>query len=449
MPADNIDATYEALTDAIADPETAAWVAETEMEPVAGPGTRVCPPTYLNGEYATADDFIPTAGAAGWLNESVRANDGRPVTAQSVVVDGVSSQSGRAEIELWYARERLGGLPGIVIADTEVSEADIEKVLPPKEQDPSLNTRQVHRLLKEATLSTWDASHRHCEAWIKFAAHPDTGVAIWATDNDLRNLICQANTTTDATLAFRNFPNAILYGFFLSHGTPERHRQSRIYSSEIIGYGARPAHTGTTKSDALPASKWLEVTPSPDGFTSSIVASPPTNTAKKASGWGFGMVPREVGVGGFHCETILQRASISLTALRAVRFADDPEGVKNRAAAAVLTVLGMTGHFLAQQQVRLRSGCDLIPVTNRYGLRRLRRRDPEPIPMPQTIDEYAALLDQTKSAAAEQGLRFAPPIDVPLSGPEIEEFILSHKAERDKGDDEKESNGKKKPNRSA
>src|SRR5690606_10461076 len=110
------------IHDAVTDTTVASVAFEHELEPTSGPGTPISPPTYPGPHrYAYSEaGFIPApATDSAWLSDVVRDADHRPVTAGSVVVDEVQSQSGRAESALWNHRHDLGGLPGFVVSGAD------------------------------------------------------------------------------------------------------------------------------------------------------------------------------------------------------------------------------------------------------------------------------------------------------------------------------------------
>src|SRR5699024_6635156 len=126
------------------------------------------------------DTPIPTPNTTGWLTNALRNDNGTPTTAPSVVLDSIPSQSGRAETALWHYRHELGGLPAF-------------HVTAPNDADP--------RII-DVSLSSWEASHRHVDAWIKYASKHPGEHPLWVTNNELKSLITRINSTDDATDAF-------------------------------------------------------------------------------------------------------------------------------------------------------------------------------------------------------------------------------------------------------
>ncbi|ACZ31887.1 hypothetical protein Xcel_2874 [Xylanimonas cellulosilytica DSM 15894] len=427
MSVPDVPAILQALTDALADPQVAALVIESELEPVAGQGTVIQPPTYASADrsagptYAVYEGFAPERDAQGWFSSSRRGPDGRAHSVPAVVVDAVGSQANRSEEALWQARHTIGGLPGIVVAGTNLSDEAIAAILTAGKL-PLDGVAEIRRLLEQASISTWTASHRHVDAWFRYAQEDGADVAAWVRDGELRHLIAGANSTRDATTAFTYFVNALVFGFWLSSGVVERNRQARIYSSEIVGYDARPASAGASKYERLPVSNRLETADTADGFSSTPKAS--VAKGKQPSTRGFGMIPGSATPKGFVCEAILRRASVSFSALRAIRFGDDG-ATKTQAAGAVLTSLALLGHHLSSLQTNLRSGCDLVTVETHVGLRRAGVRAPEEVSVPLATDTLTELVRLSLRQAADAGLEFAEPIQTTMSASEVRQVVLS------------------------
>src|SRR5690606_3914719 len=166
--------------------------------------------------------FIPApATDSAWLSDVVRDADHRPVTAGSVVVDEVQSQSGRAESALWNHRHDLGGLPGFV-----VSGADGTTDLPAGDQS-------ADGAVQDAYVTSWTAGHRIADSWIQTAAEQAGGDPIWKAGGAMRRLLQSMNTTVDATDTFTYAPNALLFGFWISSDVARTHKAPRAYSSRL------------------------------------------------------------------------------------------------------------------------------------------------------------------------------------------------------------------------
>jgi CRISPR-associated protein Csb1 len=78
--------TIEDLREAIAG-HTAAFRAVTELQPAAGAGDKIFPPTYEGGTYAFEKRYVP----------------GEPEPVDCVLIDSVQSQANRMELALLHA----------------------------------------------------------------------------------------------------------------------------------------------------------------------------------------------------------------------------------------------------------------------------------------------------------------------------------------------------------
>lgn len=395
------DAVYRHVTD----PDTAGLVMETELTPLGGRGAAVSPPSYareLNDRNKqpnfaeTERAFVPAKDQEGWYRE-IRRDGQNPVLERRVLIDSVASQSGRAETALWDAQEDLGlELPGITVSGSYEGE-------PSSEAD-----RQIADALA-TTISTWTAPHRQADAWIRFAA-TESGRQVWQGDpqDQVKELITSTSAATGERL-YSYFPNSALYGFWLSSGTAARHKLPRAYSSEVVGYGAQPITTGTTKLDAAGgASDKSKVKISADGELT-------VGTGGKPSSAGFGQVPSQPATTGYVCELILQQTSLSLTVLRSLRFQD--QRIKE-AALTVLTLLGLMGRHLAGRDGFLRSGCSLLAIEERWGWMRRGELHPEPLAVAGFDELKDALLESVRDAEGV-GLSFAKPVRLRFSQAEI------------------------------
>ncbi|MGV1006259.1 MAG: type I-G CRISPR-associated RAMP protein Csb1/Cas7g [Candidatus Nanopelagicales bacterium] len=407
----------EAVYRHVIEPDTAGLVIETELAPLGGRSTAVAPPTYAreSGDRSkepnfaeTENAFVPVKDDEGWHRE-IRRDDQGPVLAKRVLIDSVASQSGRAETALWNIQEALGlALPGITIT----GEYDGDPV--------TEEERQLAETLK-TTISTWTAPHRQADAWVRFA-ETETGQQVWQEQapESVRNIITSTSAATGKSL-YSNFPNSAVFGYWLSTGTAARHKLPRAYSSEVVGYGAQPVTTGTTKLDAAGGTSEKCKVKVADGQLA-------IGSGSKPSTVGFGQVPSRPVTTGYVCELILQQSSLSLAVLRSLTFQD--QKVKD-AALTVLTLLGMLGHFLAGRDGFLRSSCSLVAVTERWGWMRRGQLHPEPLAVGGVDELKDALLEAIGDAEA-LGLFFAEPIRLRFS--EAETTLIKHriKIETDK-----------------
>lgn len=392
----------EELGAGVDDPTVVGLAIEHDLEPIAGAFTPVAPPTYKGDpgpDFPVSQETpIPDAGEGGWLSRVRRDDHGAAVTSTSVVLDSVGSQSGRAELALWKHRASLGGLPGLIVSAPE--DAD-ERVV-------------------GLSVSSWQASHRHVDAWFKYAAEHEGGAPLWTANDEsgVRSLITRINSTSDAREAFAHVPNSLIYGWWLASGVARLHRQARVYRSEIVGYGARVHNGGATKWDPVPSNKDTQLYRSDFGVP---VKSKQKNEVRPSE-LGFGPVPGSVGVQGFTCEHIAARASVSLSGLRGMRYgSDSDEPQRRRAASVALLTLALAGDVLGRQDTLLRSGCDLMPVASRVGWRVAGRSAPRALALPEQAHDPQWWGQQLQAALEDcrnYGLTFADPVQLVLSGPQ-------------------------------
>ncbi|AXE38320.1 type I-G CRISPR-associated protein Cas7 [Acidipropionibacterium virtanenii] len=404
----------------VKDPAVAGLVLETVHRPLGGASVAVSPPTYARPEgdksriplHAVSDTaFIPERDDSGWYSAFRRDPDGSPVLGARVALDSVGAESGMAETCLWNAQDRLGiRLPALIVGGSDAPSGA-----------PEPDSQIAAALRVEA--STWEVAHRQNDAWMKFA-QTESGTPVWQDEapGSVKELITTTSPRTGEQL-YRHFPNAAIYGFWLSSGSAARHKMPRAYSSEIVGYGAHGVRTGATKLDPV------------GGASDSSRVSFKDNAlkvggakGKKPSEAGFGQVPRTVFVTQYACELILQQASISLSVLRSIHFADTQA---KDSALTTLTLLALAGHALAGEDGFLRTGCALVPVEERFGWVSRGHASPEELTVNST-DEIIEALQESAKETASLGLAFAEPIRLHYSGAEQHLIAERVKTERDK-----------------
>ncbi|WP_440713395.1 type I-G CRISPR-associated protein Cas7 [Gordonia sp. FQ] len=412
---------YENIRAIIDDPRSAALVTESGYTPASGPGKPIAPPTYAGDEpgksrFAYTDAaFIPVADERGWHSRIRRDEQGSPVTAPQVVVNSTPAESGRAEEAAWMFERRIDPefrWPGITV--TKPAQAIINAAIDAAITKTKVGSDTAERIRAEALdvfdefeVSTWTLAHRQADAWIKYANDPG-GKQIWQ-GGTIRELITRAGASDGDTL-YSNFVNAGTFGMWLSSGVARRHRIPRAYSSEIVGFEARPIQRAATKLDVAGGAARETALNTVDG---ELVEA----KGHKPSDMGFGPVPTSPHDAAFACGSVLQQGSISLPVFRSFQFGDDRDRRKQSAAAAVFTLLAITGHELAAESGFLRSECNLVRESARWGWRRASATGAsgiEELDVPDADTAAAALLAAVE-AAAEVGLQFADPITVQMS----------------------------------
>lgn len=421
---------YETIREHVENPQVAALLTESEMLPTGGPGSPIAPPTYAHVKgvdskkpnFAVSAD-VPVPGKAdnGWHQSLEKdPNDGRIRRATQVIIDSVGAQAGSAESALIENRTLGSQLPGIFVQGVDTPAEKATKASPQAEQ--------ILRAL-DVCVSTWNAAHRQADAWIKFAQTPD-GKQVWEggcleNGEELKEVILNASPE-NGELLYALAPNSALYGYWLSSGTARRHKMARSYSSQIVGYGATPIVVGSTMLNNNGGAS--------SHSTASVVDNKLVANQKggKPSSVGFGPIPSPPEVRGFSCELILQRATISLANLRHIRFQNQD---RQTAALSVLTLMGILGHLLANQDGFYRSGCALVVTDSKWGWRWQGQgaSNIEELSI-DSVDQVEDALRIAIGKAAETGLEFREPIRLTFSAAQrtlIEDRIKAEESKQE------------------
>ena len=199
MPHSPIDLTFDVLTKAISG-QAAAVRCRSTLQPAAGAGTKVFPPTHSGGVYATEQRRVP----------------GEKQPVECVLLDSVQSQANRMEDALQEAVDR--GLIELPLISVDFSEANVSLDRPVNERITSLTV--PHRLA--------DAILRDCESAPGLLFKDSDFAKAWG-----------AATLTNATAIFAQCPSALFLGMW---GSPERAgigaKFARAIVSEVVGINA-------------------------------------------------------------------------------------------------------------------------------------------------------------------------------------------------------------------
>ena len=304
---------------------------DTELAPLAGPGTPVKPAVYEGGNYqqdrrwASPEDAEPT-----------------PI----LVIDNVPSQANRLEAALRRHRESLS-IPELVL-------------------DLSALPHLPAHLPKQ--LSSLEFPHRNADAYLRDAKLDGQDFL----KTELGRAIFGATAQTCGPL-MAWFPQALLYGFWQSHLGKKRtnSKHARAWVSEIVGW--QPASTETRvlglKGDALNLNTDEVVTSNPDDRTTWDVGKGEKvagGKSDKLSEIGHGQVPfmgSDAPAAAVSFARVTQRATVSFAQLRRVTLGGgQPQA--DAATRALLVALGLHAHQLAfGRGFALRSGAELRPHT--------------------------------------------------------------------------------------
>ena len=325
--------TLEALLEGCADDSFDDGIRiDTELEPLAGPGTPVKPAVYEGGKYQTD---------RRWQDPG--DTDPTPV----VVIDNVPAQANRLEDALRQHRESAG-IPELVLDLAELT--GLPAHLPKRLSSLQFPHRNADAYLRDALLDGED--------FLK----TELGRALFAA------------TPQECGALVDWFPQSLLYGFWQSHLGKKRAntKHARAWVSEIIGWQPAAADTKNMglKGDPLNLTTGkddMEVTSNKDDRAKWDVGKRAVEGGKpdKLSEIGHGQVPfmreSDLAAAAVSFAHVTQRATVSFAQLRRVSLgtaADDADA----AVRALLVALGLHAHQLAfGRGFALRSGSDLRP----------------------------------------------------------------------------------------
>jgi len=331
MPALTLDVLADAVRNA------AAIRANLRLQPAAGPGTKVFPPTYVT------EDGNRDYGKTRYALETRRI-DGEDVLC--VLLDSVASQANRMEEALLDAWDDEAVSFPVVVSDFSEADGELEA--------------------KVGRVTTLDAPHRIYDAIFRDSVD-SSGTLFRYTDIGQR--ITHA-TRRDASALYTYCPTALVFGCWDSTG-PKGGLGSkfpRALSSEIVAVGARPGTSVGGRIDPLGIEK--KAGPLYEVEGSDRWAMEGKGKAKHPSDINHGNIApsRTKENGGVTFDYAQQMTVLSLPALRRLRFRSNSEGgaladrsEANQAARTALAALAVAGIVSAYEEGHdLRSGTLLI-----------------------------------------------------------------------------------------
>lgn len=322
MATDPRDLNIDALKTAVLGSGTAFRI-RARLQPAGGPGDKVFPPTYADGQDGKKH------GTKYAMETRVVDGERKP----SVLLDSVASQANRMELALLAARrEDSIDLP-LVSVDFGDSFPEIGK------------------------LSALEAPHRVYDALLRDATLD--GAAFRATQ------VGRALTDTnvkDARAMFRHCPTALLFGAWDSTGPRGGlgNKFQRALVSEVVGIGVEAGTKVGSRIDPLQTAAGVKISvPKGDSDAWKVDAK---GKGKPSEINHSNIAPtRDTEAGGVTLEYGLHTAVLSLPALRRLGFADWKRE-QSDAARVCLAALGLLAMAL-QQRVGydFRSRCTLVP----------------------------------------------------------------------------------------
>ncbi len=325
------------------DAGAAAWRCRRRLQPGGGAGDKVFPPTYAGSVYAVEYRRVPGAE--------------EPVTC--VLLDSVQSQANRMEEALQDAVD--AGQLRIPVVVVDFSGIDL----------PSPVSR----------ITSLQAPHRMADAILRDSEFE--GVRF--RDSTVARRLNRASTR-DAAPLLELCPTALLFGMWDSTG-PQGGlgpRFERAIVSEIVGMGASISESHRqrgVRTDPLGASKSVPLVRERHGRWR-VAETAKTRSTIRPAEVNHGNVPFESGNAGVTMEFAEQTTTLSLIALRRLRFpgpGGEPTTDRDGAARTLLAALGLCAATLAfSSGLDLRSRCLLWPDSTMAWSLLSRPGEPEP-----------------------------------------------------------------------
>jgi len=366
--------TLSALQHAVAG-SAAAFRSVTILQPVGGAGDKIFPPTYSGGTYATEKRRVP--------------DHDEPVDC--ILLDSVQSQANRMELALLDAWEQ-GDFPLPVV---------------------SVDFRD-QGLPKSLRVTSLEAPHRIVDALLRDCLLD--GVAF---RKSARGQMLDHMDSRNAASLFELCPTALLFGLWDSTGPRGGlgAKFARALVSEIVGINAVSGVKTSSRID--PAQIMLGAGPvylsRGGGWTlieseAKIEKGKPVKVGKdgKPSEVNHGNVTPSIDTraGGFTVASAQRTTTLSLPALRRLRFPLDGEAspVRDQAARVALAALGLCAATLSRDLGGdLRSRCHLIAESPSHW-ELLDRPGEAPKTFTLDAEQAITLYKEAVTAAREAGL---------------------------------------------
>jgi CRISPR-associated protein Csb1 len=359
--------TYDQLAVAIAG-NAVAIRTRTRLQPAAGAGTKVFPPTHTGGLYAMEKRRLPFGHDSSETRE-----------ADCVLLDSVQSQANRIEDSLQDAVDRkMISIPLIVVQFGDTV-PDIQRV------------------------TSLQAPHRVADAILRDSLLGGTPfrqsmIGQSVTDSSLAN----------ATALFRYCPHALVLGVWDSTGPKggSGAKFARALVSEIVGIDAIIGKKTSSRIDPLQARAAVKVIKEKDGSWK-IAKDDKAKGAVSPSEINHGNIPPDVADGSATIAYAEHSAVLSLAQLRRLRFPKDGE-YNSQAEDAVRTVLAslaLVGLTLSiERGADLRSRCLLFPDSQLQF--ELLDQPGKPVSFTLTSKEAIQLLETAVKNAAKLGMQW-------------------------------------------
>lgn len=302
-----------------------AFRLRTRLQPAGGPGDKVFPPTYAEGQDGRKHD---TKYAC-----EVRVVDGE--RKPTVLLDSVASQANRMELALLDARGREQ-LPLPLIA------VDLGKEFP-----------EIGRI------SALETPHRVYDAILRDALLEGTPFRA----SEMGRRLTDASPT-DARAMYEHCPTALLLGAWDSTGPRGGlgNKFQRALVSEVVGIGFEAGTKVGSRIDPLQISAGVRINiPKEDSDAWSVDEKGKSKNKPSEVNHSNIAPTRDLDAGGVTFEYALHTAVLSLPALRRLKFGPWTAAQAD-AARVVLAALGLVTMALQRRSgYDFRSRCTLVP----------------------------------------------------------------------------------------
>ncbi|PRQ06271.1 type I-G CRISPR-associated RAMP protein Csb1/Cas7g [Enhygromyxa salina] len=303
----------------------AAFRLRARLQPAGGPGDKVFPPTYSDGQDGKKQ-------ATRYATES-RVIDGERKPA--VLLDSVAAQANRMELALLEARRRRDIRLPLVSVDFEAEFPDLGRI------------------------SALEAPHRVYDALLRDATLDGTAFR----GSEIGRRLTEASPS-DARAMLEYCPTALIFGAWDSTGPlgGSGHKFQRVLVSEVVGIGFEAGTKVGSRLDPVDIAASVRINiPKEDSDNWSVDEKGKSKGRPSEVNHSNIAPTRDVEAGGVTFEYALHIAVLSLPALRRVRFGSW-DAKTSDAARVLLSALGVLAVLLQRREgYDFRSRCSLVP----------------------------------------------------------------------------------------
>ncbi len=380
-----MELTLKALQDAVSG-TACAFRCRCRLQPAGGPGDKVFPPTYAGAVYAKEQRRVP----------------GRNDAVECVLLDSVQSQANRMEEALQAAvdQERLT----IPVIEVDFTAEDLPVPL--------------------GKVTSLEAPHRIADAILRDSLLVDVPFRQTEEGQSL-----DTASMANATPLYKLCPTALIFGMWDSTGPKGGMgvKFQRAIVSEIVGIDAVFGVKTSSRIDPLQIRSAVRVTKGSNGGWV-VSADPQARGTLAPSEINHGNIPPDISLGGVTIAAAEQVATLSLPALRRLKFSVagaemDRQAEINLAGRTTLAALALCAAALAAERgFDLRSRCLLWPTeTMEWELLDRPGQTPERLAL--TADTAIAVLNEAVAEAEKLGLHWRTEPLVLTPAPQLVELV--------------------------